>query len=191
MLVRFYMSPPAKPGVGMAFNDGVGIDTGLIPPSVCSRLLCLSIVPIKYVACSSTLGKFMLRGLFKKKVELLSGVPAVRRMKAYSANSGFVYQYFVEGHRECRTAADQGTEFVFTISCDRKNWRQTSVFVNSAAILAWEEAHARELSATERYAIAKMALFQAFDERLDPARMQDDVRVRVADIDGIVETLGL
>jgi len=133
----------------------------------------------------------MLRGLFKKKVELLSGVPAVRRMKAYSANSGFVYQYFVEGHRECRTAADQGTEFVFTISCDRKNWRQTSVFVNSAAILAWEEAHARELSATERYAIAKMALFQAFDERLDPARMQDDVRVRVADIDGIVETLGL
>jgi hypothetical protein len=175
----------------MAFHDGVGIDTGLIPPSVCASLLCLSIVPIKYVACSITLGKFMLRGLFKKKADPLSGVPAVRRMKAYSAVSGYVYQYFVEGHRDCRTAGEQGTEFVFTISCDRKNWRQTSVFVNSAAIQAWENAHTRELSATERYAIAKMALFQAFDERLDPLRMHEDVRVRVADIDGIVEALGL
>jgi hypothetical protein len=36
-----------------------------------------------------------------------------------------------------------------------------------------------------------MALFQAFDERPAPALMKDDVRVRHADVEAIVETLGL
>jgi len=49
----------------------------------------------------------------------------------------------------------------------------------------------RELSPTERYAIAKIALFQAFDERPLPAQMKDEVRVRQADVDAIVETLDL
>ena len=44
---------------------------------------------------------------------------------------------------------------------------------------------------TERYAVAKMALFQAFDERTEPALMKDPVHVRAADVEAIVETLGL
>jgi hypothetical protein len=36
-----------------------------------------------------------------------------------------------------------------------------------------------------------MALFQAFDERETPALMKADVLVRNADIEAIVETLGL
>ena len=47
------------------------------------------------------------------------------------------------------------------------------------------------LSSTERYAIAKMALFQAFDERPTPVLMKDAVRVRHADVEAILETLGL
>ena len=53
------------------------------------------------------------------------------------------------------------------------------------------ERTARELSLTERYAVAKIALFQAFDERPDPAQLRDEVRVRNADVEGIIETLGL
>ena len=84
-----------------------------------------------------------------------------------------------------------GTEFVFSLSHDRKNWHSTSVLVADAAIASWQQAHARELSSTERYAVAKMALFQAFDERSAPEQMKDAVRLRHADVEGIIETLGL
>ena len=112
-------------------------------------------------------------------------------MKTYSAQSGYVYQYFYEGHRGYDGGGDEGIEFVFTVSADRKSTYETSVLVSVPAVRAWEQAHERELSDTERYAVAKMALFQAFDERPDPAQMRDEVRVRTADIEGIMETLGL
>jgi len=115
----------------------------------------------------------------------------VRRLKTFSAASGYVYQYYYEGHRDFRAGADTGVEFVFSISADRKSWRATSVLVSQAAIRGWEESHARQLSSTEWYAVAKMALFQAFDERTEPAQMKDEVRVRAADVDAIIETLGL
>lgn len=115
----------------------------------------------------------------------------MRRVKTYSAQSGYVYQYYYEGHRDFRSGGESGVEFVFTISADRKNWHATSVLVSEAALRAWEQSHARELSSTERYAIAKIALFQAFDERPAPTQMKDEVRVRNADVDAIIETLGL
>jgi len=131
------------------------------------------------------------RRFFAKSRSPLSGAPAVRRMKTYSAQSGYVYQYFYEGHREFDAGGERGTEFVFHISADRKTWTDLSVLVSASAIQTWEQANTRELSANEHYAIAKMALFQAFDERPGPAQMREQVRVRNADIDGIVDTLGL
>jgi hypothetical protein len=131
------------------------------------------------------------RSLFNKKPQPLLGTPAVRRLKTYSAASGYVYQYYYEGHRDFRSGAENGTEFVFSLSADRKNWHPTSVLVSDQAVRTWESSHARQLSSTERYAVAKIALFQAFDERAQPALMHDEVRVRNADIEGIVETLGL
>jgi hypothetical protein len=80
---------------------------------------------------------------------------------------------------------------VFRVSADRKNWRPSKVLLPDNAVAAWQAAQARELSATERYAIAKMALFQAFDERETPALLKSDVRVRSGDIEAIAETLGL
>ena len=131
------------------------------------------------------------RSLFSKKRAPLSGAPQIRRQKTYSAQSGYVYQYYYEGHRPLQGGGETGTEFVFTLSADRKTWSTAGVLVTDEAIHAWEQAHERELSATERYAIAKIALFQAFDERPAPALMKDEIRVRPADIEGIIETLGL
>jgi hypothetical protein len=111
-------------------------------------------------------------------------------MKTYSAQSGYVYQYYYEGRRDL-PSSDPGAEFVFSISADRKIWKPTSVHVSRAALLAWEQPHARELSSTEHYAIAKMALFQAFDERAEPAQLEAEVHVRAADVETIIETLGL
>jgi len=104
-------------------------------------------------------------------------------MKTYSAQSGYVYQYFYEGY--------QGETYVFSVSADRKNWHPVTVTVSAAALRAWEAAHARELSSTERYAIAKMALFQGFDERPNPGAMGAEVRVREDEVERLVETLGL
>lgn len=112
-------------------------------------------------------------------------------MKTYPSSSGYVYQYFYEGHRAYASGSEHGVEFVFSVSADRKNWRDTGVFLADEAVSGWESAHQRTLNATERYAIAKLALFQAFDDRTAPAQMNEPVRVRLADVDGIVEALGL
>ena len=127
---------------------------------------------------------------FRKPV-LLTGAPKVRRQKTYSAQSGYVYQYYYEGQRPMETDRERGTEFVFDVSADRKTSVPVSVFVSAEAVEEWERQHHRDLSPTERYAIAKMALFQAFDERANPALMKDPVRVRPADVQGIVETLDI
>jgi hypothetical protein len=124
---------------------------------------------------------------FAKKQVPLAGAPAVRRLKSYSAESGYVYQYFYEGHRP----AERGVEHVFSVSADRKTWQSARVLVEDAALRAWEAAHGRELASNERYAVAKMALFQAFDDRADPSKIAGEIRVRAADVEGIVERLGL
>jgi hypothetical protein len=121
----------------------------------------------------------------KPKLAPLSGVPAVRRQKSYSAQSGYVYQYFYEGYRP----AGDAIEFVFDVCADRKTSFPVSVFVSKAATEAWEKSHRRELNGTERYAISKIALFAAFDERESPAKMHDAITVESASIEAILETL--
>jgi len=133
----------------------------------------------------------MFEKLFAKKQAPLSGAPLVRRLKTYSAQSGYVYQYCYEGRRSFQQSGESGSEFVFSLSADRKTWQPCKVLVPDSSIAAWEAEHGRQLSETERYAIAKMALFQAFDERSTPALMKADVLVRIADVEAIVETLGL
>ncbi len=130
----------------------------------------------------------MFRSLFSRK-PALTGAPPAPRVKSYSAQSGYVYQYYYLGRRPLRR--EPGTEFVFSVSADRKNWREVSVVSDEAAIDSWQAAHGREFSSAERYAVAKMALFQAFDERPTPALMKEAIRVRRADIETIAETLGL
>ena len=114
----------------------------------------------------------MLRNFFSKKPLPLTGAPAVRRLKSYSAQSGYVYQYFYEGQRPFRSGGESGIEFVFSVSADRKAFHPVSVLVSESALLGWEQAHDHTLSSTERYAISKMALFQAFDERATPDLMK-------------------
>jgi hypothetical protein len=133
----------------------------------------------------------MFRRFFAPKSVPLTGKPEVRRLKTYSAQSGYVYQYFYEGHRPLPAGSDSGTEFVFTVSADRKNWSPIPVLVSDRAVSDWELSHQRGLSSTERYAIAKMALFLAFDERTSPELMKQEIRVRTADVDAIIDTLGL
>jgi hypothetical protein len=129
--------------------------------------------------------------LQKRKPLPLTGAPAVRRQKTYSAASGHVYQYFYEGQRRAARAGEQGTEFVFNVSGDRKTTFDVSVFLLDSALAPWQREYQRELNSTERYAVAKLALFQAFDEREAPEQMREEVSVRPADAAQILEILGL
>ena len=126
---------------------------------------------------------------FSKKTAPLSGAPPVRRQKTYSAQSGFVYQYFYEGHRP--TASPRGTEYVFNVSSDRKTSSPVSVFVTDDARLSWQQESGRMLSASEQYAIAKMALFQAFDVRESPEALRAAVHVGPDDARAILASLNI
>lgn len=93
---------------------------------------------------------------------------AVRRVKSYSAANGYVYQYcFYEVNR---ISDEQGLlgEFIYAISADRKTTFGLRILVRQAALEAWARANGRPLTSSEEYAVAKMRLFQAFDEGAVP-----------------------
>jgi hypothetical protein len=128
---------------------------------------------------------------FRKKEAPLTGAPAVRRQKTHSAESGYVYQYFYEGRRTAARDGEPGAQFVFNVSADRKSSFPVSIFVADAAVGTWQREHGRELSITECYAVAKLALFQAFDHRPDPAAMTEEVGVAAADVESFLATLDI
>jgi hypothetical protein len=89
---------------------------------------------------------------------------AVRRVKSYSAADGYVYQYyFFEGNRAKR-GASPGGEFTYVVSIDRQSAFRFKIFVHQSALDTWASQNGRRLTSSEEYAVAKMRLFQAFDE---------------------------
>jgi hypothetical protein len=93
---------------------------------------------------------------------------AVRRIKSYSAANGFVYQYcFYEVNRIAYGGGPAG-EFIYAISSDRKTTFALRIIVRQSALDAWARANGRPLTSSEEYAVAKMRLFQAFDEDAVP-----------------------
>lgn len=89
----------------------------------------------------------------------------VRRIKSYSAGTGYVYQYYFESVRpEQKRGSARGDEYVFIVSRDRKHNFEVPVLLTGEAVRHWAGAHGRELGSPEQYAAVKMRLFQAFDE---------------------------
>src|SRR5258708_23342165 len=89
---------------------------------------------------------------------------AVRRVKSYSAADGIVYQYyFFEGNRAQR-GSSPGGEFTYIVSIDRQSAFPFKIFVHQSALEGCAAQNGRSLSSSEEYAVAKMRLFQAFDE---------------------------
>jgi hypothetical protein len=121
----------------------------------------------------------------------LHGGPATPRLKTYSAQTGYVYQYRYRGHREMRHNAGSATEYAFDVTAGSEAGLRVSVVVPASSLEPSETARGRPLAENERYAIAKMALFEAFDERPEPATMRDEVVVRASDAAAILSTLGL
>jgi hypothetical protein len=96
----------------------------------------------------------------------------VRRVKSYSAANGYVYQYcFYEVNRISHQGSPAG-EFVYAISADRKTTFPLSILVLQPALESWAQTNGRPLSSGEEYAIAKMRLFQGFDDGEVPVTVE-------------------
>ena len=90
----------------------------------------------------------------------------VRRLKTYTAQTGYVYQYYFVGQRPALAESNEApaTEFIFDVSSDRKVTYAVSVFLPRTAVDGWAAHHGREMREPEQYAAAKMRLQRGFDE---------------------------
>ncbi len=131
------------------------------------------------------------RLLNKNKQAPLRGARPVRREKTYSADTGYVYQYFYEGYRETEHESERGHEHVFSVTSDRVSRFPLSVFLAQRTVDAYHSKHGRELNPTEQYAIVKMRLFEAFDERSDLDGSPRCITVSLANVEEHAEALDL
>ena len=120
---------------------------------------------------------------------------AVRRVKTYSAADGVVYQYyFFEGNRSQR-GGTPGGEFTYVVSVDRQTAFPFRIFVHQSALEGWAAKNGRSLSSSEEYAVAKMRLFQAFDEGAVQASPKGEpppeVAVNEANLEDLLGQLGI
>jgi len=132
-----------------------------------------------------------LHRLVSKPPAPLKGVPKVRREKTYSAETGFVYQYFYMGYREAKRGEDEGYEHLFSVSSDRASRFTLRVFLSRRVLEQWKKTNDRKLIATEQYAVVKLSLFQAFDEGTDLGGENSEVVVRPEQLEEHVKTLDL
>jgi hypothetical protein len=117
---------------------------------------------------------------------------AAHRVKSYSSATGYVYQYyFYEVNKTKRGAAD-GVEYVYMSSVDRKHVFPVRIFVNKKALENWSARTGREFTGTEEYAVAKMRLFQAFDETEKLSAVKSpDFTVDESNLDALLAQLDL
>jgi len=116
---------------------------------------------------------------------------AARRVKSYSAASGYVYQYYFFEVQKSRRGLASGTEYVYMVSTDRKTVFPLRIFVRRDAVEAFAARTSRPLTGTEEYAIAKMRLFQAFDETDQAISAASDFVVDESNLDQLLALLDL
>lgn len=116
---------------------------------------------------------------------------AVRRVKSYSAATGYVYQYYFYEVQKTRHGFSSGTEYVYMVSVDRKKVFPLRIFVRADAVEKWSRAAGRPLSGTEEYAAAKMRLFQAFDEVEDLESRQPELVIDDSNLADLLAQLDL
>ena len=116
---------------------------------------------------------------------------AVRRVKSYSAATGYVYQYYFYEVEKARRGDASGTEYVYMVSLDRKKVFPVKIFVVKNALEKWSARTGQELTGTEEYAVAKMRLFQAFDEIEGLAAKTPELIVDDTNLDSLLSQLDL
>jgi len=115
----------------------------------------------------------------------------VRRIKSYSAENGYVYQYQFQDVHPAQSDGAKGNEYIYYVSADRKTMFPVRIFVRRDALDKWTKQTGRVLTGTEEYAAAKMRLFQALDEIPDFATARPELTVDASNLSSLLERLDL
>jgi hypothetical protein len=121
----------------------------------------------------------------------MSKPETVRRIKSYSAATGYVYQYQFQNAHPAQDPAAPGNEYVYYVSADRKTMFPIFILVRRDAVEAWSQQNRRVLTGTEEYAAAKMRLFEALDEVEDFATSRPNLVVDASNLGALLERLDL
>lgn len=113
--------------------------------------------------------------------------PVSRRLKTYSAESGYVYQYRSLGSRPGR----DGMEYLFEICRDRARWLIATVYLPGDVAEHWELGAGRELTSSEKFGLAKTKLVWSLDEAEMPLNESFQVSMSLSDLERAAEHLGL
>lgn len=116
---------------------------------------------------------------------------AAHRVKSYSAATGYVYQYYFYEVEKKKLGPAEGTEYVYMASVDRKHVFPVKIFVDKGALERWAASTGRAFTGTEEYAVAKMRLFQAFDEVEGLAGKVPELRVDESNLEALLSQLDL
>jgi hypothetical protein len=127
----------------------------------------------------------------ERNTQAMTRSEVVRRVKSYSAATGYVYQYHFYEVQKTRRGLTYGTEYVYLVSADRKRSFPVRVFVRKDATEKWARKVGRALSGTEEYAVAKMRLFQALDEMTDVEAHPLDIVVDDSNLETLLAQLDL
>ncbi len=114
----------------------------------------------------------------------------LRRVKTYTAQTGFVYEYYFVGQR-ATSGGVRGTEYIFDVISDRRARYSVSVVMHDDAPQLWATLHGRNLSAPELYAAAKLRLQQGFDDIGDMLSEGRLLTVEAGNIEELLAPLGL
>ncbi len=115
----------------------------------------------------------------------------VRRVKSYSSESGYVYQYQFHDAVPAERNGEPGNEYIYYVSADRKTMFPMRIFVGRNTREDCARRLGRTLNGTEEYAVAKMRLFQAFDESEDLATKRPELVVDASNIEALLARLDL
>jgi hypothetical protein len=117
----------------------------------------------------------------------------VRRLKTYTGQTGYVYQYYFVGQRPTLGSDPEApaTEYIFDVTSDRKTIFAVSVFLGPRALGAWAADRGRALTEPECYAAVKLRLMQAFDEVPDMLQSGRRLRVEPSEICSLLESIGI
>jgi hypothetical protein len=117
----------------------------------------------------------------------------LRRIKTYTAQTGYVYQYYFVGKRPALPGTPEApaTEYVFDVTSDRKTVYAISVFLLPEALTSWAAGHGRTLGDSEQYAAVKLRLLQGFDEIPDMMRDGRHLLVSRENVVALLESIGV
>ncbi len=146
---------------------------------------------VRAPALLARLGSLVDFGHMQQNNLIVKRPETVRRVKSYSAATGYVYQYQFQELRKSQRGFSPGTEYLYLVSSGRRSAFPLRIFIRRGAVEKWGQKVGREMTGTEEYAVAKMRLFQAFDEMDDLAGPRPELVVDESNLETLLGQLDL